>query len=262
VCLVPTAIQMLLTHPETAGADFGRLRAVLYAGSPISGETIIRARDTFGCDLIQFYGTSETYMISILRPEQHDPSLGRVITSAGAPLPGVEVKTVRDDGTDAAAEEVGELWIRSDVMFPGYLNKQEQTDAAMHDGWYRSGDLGYRDAEGNVYIVDRVKDMIVTGGENVYSVEVERALASHSAIAAAAVIGVPDAHWGERVEAFVTLKPGSEATPDELRQHCRELIAGYKVPKAVHIEESLPLTASGKVQKVALRESVLAEASA
>ena len=106
----------------------------------------------------------------------------------GAPLPGVEVKTVRDDGTDAAAEEVGELWIRSDVMFPGYLNKQEQTDAAMHDGWYRSGDLGYRDAEGNVYIVDRVKDMIISGGENVYSAEVEQALYQHADIAECAVV--------------------------------------------------------------------------
>jgi acyl-CoA synthetase (AMP-forming)/AMP-acid ligase II len=255
VCLVPTAIQFLLAHPKTEGADFGRLRSILYAGSPISAETLERALDVFGCELIQFYGTSETYMISILRPEQHDPSRPDVITSCGAPLPYVEVRLIGLDGADVdEVGEIGEVLVRSEVMFSAYRNNPEATAAAMIEGWYRTGDLGYRDAEANIYLVDRAKDMIVTGGENVYSVEVERALSSHPAIASVGVIGAPDTKWGERVTAYVVLKPGVDATEAELQEHCRALIAAYKVPKTVIIETDLPMTASGKIQKVALRE--------
>ena len=261
VCLVPTAITMLLNDPRTANADFGALRTIYYAGSPIPTETIERARAVFGCNLVQFYGTSETYMISILRPEQHDSSLGRITTSAGAALPDVDVRAVAPDGTPLNVEQVGELQVRSTVMFAGYLNKDDLTAIAMDGQWYRTGDLGFLDEEGNVYVIDRVKDMIVSGGENVYSVEVERALSSHPAVAAAAVIGAPDEKWGERVEAYVTLKPGEVVTEEQLRAHCRTRIAGYKVPKAVHIESSLPMTASGKIQKVELREAARRSAS-
>jgi acyl-CoA synthetase (AMP-forming)/AMP-acid ligase II len=259
VCLVPTAIQFLLSHPEIHEADFGALRSILYAGSPISAQVLQEALDVFQCELIQFYGATETYMISILRPEQHDPSRPNLLTSCGNPLPGVSVRFVGKKGKDKEAGEIGEILVASDVMFGEYYENPEQTAAARDGEWYRTGDLGFVDEEGNIHLVDRAKDMIVTGGENVYSVEVERALLSHDSVTSAAVVGAPDSQWGERVVAFVTLAPGAEATEAELKAHTRARIAGYKVPKQVRIIDAMPLTASGKIQKVVLRDRVRAE---
>jgi long-chain acyl-CoA synthetase len=147
-------------------------------------------------------------------------------------------------------------------MFSGYWNQPSATAAALHEGWYRTGDLGRRDADGYYYIVDRAKDMIITGGENVYSVEVERALAAHPEVVAVAVVGAPDPQWGEAVTAFVVLTPGSALTESDLKARCRTLIAGYKVPKSVCIEPGLPQTASGKIQKSELRRRLAANSSA
>jgi acyl-CoA synthetase (AMP-forming)/AMP-acid ligase II len=213
-----------------------------------------------GCDLVQFYGTTETYIITLLRPDQHDPADPTLLTSCGRSYPFVEVRIAGTDGGEAAAGEVGEVLVRTPALFAGYWNAGEATAQAVTDGWYHTGDLGRRDREGNLYLVDRVKDMIVTGGENVYSVEVEAALSAHPGVRAAAVIGVPHHVWGEAVTAYVV--PASDDGPEaaELITHCRTLIAGYKVPKAVHFVTELPLTASGKVQKAVLRRAARAGA--
>jgi long-chain acyl-CoA synthetase len=147
-------------------------------------------------------------------------------------------------------------------MFSGYRNKPDATDQAFTDGWYRTGDLGRRDAEGYLYLIDRAKDMIITGGENVYSVEVERALAQHPAVTSVAVVGAPDQRWGEKVVAFATVQPDSGVSEKELIGHCRGLIAGYKVPKVIHLETTLPTTPSGKIQKAVLRKRLADPAGA
>jgi acyl-CoA synthetase (AMP-forming)/AMP-acid ligase II len=263
-CLVPTAIGALLDAERTADTDFSSLRTLVYAGSPIAPATIERAVGTFGCELRQFYGTSETYIITILRPDDHsstDPALEDIKASCGAPVPLVQVRVVDDHGGDLPDGEIGQVLVRSPMVMAGYYRKPEETTAVLRDGWYWTGDLGYRAPSGHHFLVDRAKDMIVTGGENVYSVEVERALQRHPAVAAAAVVGTPHPRWGEAVTAFVVPCPGRE--PDglvaELTAHCRELIAAYKVPKIIHIEQSLPVTPTGKVRKVDLRQRAAAD---
>jgi acyl-CoA synthetase (AMP-forming)/AMP-acid ligase II len=253
-CLVPTAIGLLLDHPDTAGHDFSSLRRWLYAGSTIGAETLRRALSTFGCDMVQFYGTSETYIISLLRPAEHDPDDTEALTSCGGPVPLVDIRVVDATGADVAAGEVGEVLVRSPMMFSGYWNLPDATDAALVEGWYHTGDLGRYDAAGRLHLVDRLKDMIVTGGENVYSVEVERALLSHPAVAGVGVVGVPDERWGERIVAAVVVR--EPVTADELVAHCTERIARYKAPKQIHFVDALPMTSSGKVRKTTLREQL------
>jgi acyl-CoA synthetase (AMP-forming)/AMP-acid ligase II len=256
-CLVPTAIQLLLDHRSSRSCDFSSLRRLLYAGSPIGIETLRRAIAVFGCDLVQFYGTTETYIITLLRPEQHRPDDPRLLTSCGKPMPMVELRVVSPDGRDVATGVVGEVLVRSPWMFTSYWNKPHATAAAIVDGWYHTGDVGTLDENGNLYLVDRLKDMIVSGGENVYSAEVERALAGHPGVAEVAVVGAPDEKWGERVVAFVVQRPVASVTAADLVAHCRRQIAGYKVPKAIHFVPALPSTASGKVRKAVLRQRLL-----
>jgi len=261
-CLVPTAIQLLLDHPSSELCDFSSLRRLYYAGSPIGIDTLRRAIATFGCDLVQFYGTTETYIITLLRPEQHRLDNPRLLTSCGQTMPTVELRVVNPNGRDVPTGDAGEVLVRSPWMFSGYWNKPEATAAAIVDGWYHTGDGGTFDEDGNLYLVDRLKDMIVTGGENVYSAEVERALGGHPAVASVAVVGAPDEKWGERVVAFVVQRPEVSATAADLVSHCRRQIAGYKVPKEIHFVPELPMTASGKVQKAGLRQQLLKAAGA
>jgi len=261
-CLVPTAIQLLLDHPSSELCDFSSLRRLYYAGSPIGVDTLRRAIATFGCDLVQFYGTTETYIITLLRPEQHRLDNPRLLTSCGQTMPTVELRVVNPNGRDVPTGDAGEVLVRSPWMFSGYWNKPEATAAAIVDGWYHTGDGGTFDEDGNLYLVDRLKDMIVTGGENVYSAEVERALGGHPAVASVAVVGAPDEKWGERVVAFVVPRPEVSATAADLVSHCRRQIAGYKVPKEIHFVPELPMTASGKVQKAGLRQQLLKAAGA
>jgi acyl-CoA synthetase (AMP-forming)/AMP-acid ligase II len=266
MCLVPTAITALLAAERSRAADFTSLHTLIYAGSPIAAATIDLAVEILGCDLRQFYGTSETYIITILRPEDHvseDPELAAVKASCGAPIPLVQVRLMGADGNELPDGEVGEVWVRSPMAMAGYYRKPDETAAASIDGWFRTGDLGYRAASGHYFLVDRAKDMIVTGGENVYSIEVERALQRHPSVLLAAVIGLPHAHWGEAVTAFVVPSPDCDDTnlADELQTHCRELIAAYKVPKKIHLMDTLPMTASGKVRKVDLRQQIAARQS-
>jgi acyl-CoA synthetase (AMP-forming)/AMP-acid ligase II len=255
-CLVPTALQMLLDQKSDSQADFSSLHRILYAGSPIGQHTLQQALDTFNCDFVQFYGTTETFIITLLRPEQHRLDNPDLLKSCGQPMPGVELRIVDAGGHDLPAGEAGEVLVRSPWMISGYWNKPDATATAIIDGWYHTGDGGIRDQNGNLFLVDRLKDMIVSGGENIYSAEVERALAAHPSVQLVAVVGAPDEKWGERVVAFVVTYPDKPVDPSDLASHCRELIAGYKVPKEIYVEECLPQTASGKVQKAVLRRQL------
>jgi acyl-CoA synthetase (AMP-forming)/AMP-acid ligase II len=253
-CLVPTAIQLVLDHASAQPGDFSSLRRLLYAGSPIGQQALKQALDVFGCDFVQFYGTTETFIITLLRPEQHrldDPDL---LKSCGQPMPGVELRIVDTNGRDVTSGATGEVVVRSPWMFSGYRDRPDATATAIIDGWYHTGDAGTRDEDGNLFLVDRLKDMIVSGGENIYSAEVERALTGHPSVVSVAVVGAPDEKWGERVVAFVVPHPGRPVDVSELVSHCRGMIAGYKVPKEIHLTDALPLTASGKVQKAVLRQ--------
>jgi acyl-CoA synthetase (AMP-forming)/AMP-acid ligase II len=258
-CLVPTALQLLLDHKSGQATDFSSLRRILYAGSPIGQHTLQQALDTVGCDFVQFYGTTETFIITLLRPEQHRLDNPDLLKSCGQPMPGVELRIVDPNGHDLPTGETGEVLVRSPWMFSEYWNKPDATAAAIIDGWYHTGDGGIRDKDGNLFLVDRLKDMIVSGGENIYSAEVERALAAHPSVQSVAVVGAPDEKWGERVVAFVVPNPDAPVEVSDLVSHCRDLIAGYKVPKEIHLTDALPQTASGKVQKAALRQQLRGE---
>jgi acyl-CoA synthetase (AMP-forming)/AMP-acid ligase II len=255
-CLVPTAIQLVLDHASAQPGDFSSLRRLLYAGSPIGQQTLKEALDVFGCDFVQFYGTTETFIITLLRPDQHrldDPDL---LKSCGQPMRGVELRIVDPNGRDVPSGVTGEIVVRSPWMFSGYKDRPDATATAIIDGWYHTGDAGARGEDGNLFLVDRLKDMIVSGGENIYSAEVERALTAHPSVVSVAVVGAPDEKWGERVVAFVVPHPGRPVDVSQLVSHCRGLIAGYKVPKEIHLTDALPLTATGKVQKAVLRQQL------
>lgn len=260
LCLVPTAIQALVSHPSAATTDLSSLRTLIYAGSPISAQTMDAAVEAMGCELRQFYGTSETYIITILRPEDHVRTDIDVRASCGAPVPLVSVRIVDESGEDLPDGEVGQVLVRSPMVMAGYHRQPKETARVLRNGWYWTGDLGYRTDTGHHFLVDRAKDMVVTGGENVYSIEVERALQKHPEVAMVAVVGQPDEQWGEAVTAYVVPAAGAETDPEafgaELIAHCRELIAAYKVPKRIHVKQSLPMTPMGKVRKVDLRRQI------
>jgi acyl-CoA synthetase (AMP-forming)/AMP-acid ligase II len=252
--LTPTMIQMLLDHPLAAETDFSSLRLVLYAGSPISLGLIKRAIAQMSCQFMQFYGATEAGgAFSILRPDEHDLEDEAKLQSCGRPLPLIEFRIVDRAGNDVPEGEPGELLARTPAITAGYWKQDEATAKVLQHGWYSTGDIARRDTEGLYYIVDRVKDMIVSGGENIYCAEVENALSTHPEVAQVAVIGVPDARWGEAVMACVISKPDCTLDEAALIAHARELLAGYKVPKRVTFMESFPLVPSGKVSKKDLR---------
>jgi long-chain acyl-CoA synthetase len=255
---VPTMIQMLVDHPELPSFDLTSLKTVCYGGSPISEAVLGRVlRALPQVSFYQVYGMTElSPIITILRPELHAPG-GEVkgcLRSGGRPGYCTEVRIVDEDGREVSRGAVGEITVRGVGVMLGYWGRVEATAQALRNGWMHTGDVGYMDEDGFVFVVDRLKDMIVTGGENVYSAEVEQALANHPAVAACAVIGVPDAEWGERVHAIVVLKPGHDATVQTIRDHCRSAIAGYKCPRSVEFVAALPLSGAGKVLKTRLRE--------
>lgn len=251
--LTPTMLQMLLDHPNAATTDFSSLRLTLYAGSAISLGLIKRAIATMPGQFMQFYGSTESGgAASILRPNEHNMEDEAKLQSCGRPLPLIQFRIVDGQGKDVPQGENGELLIRAPSITKGYWKQPETSAAAFEHGWYRSGDVARCDEEGLYYIVDRAKDMIVSGGENIYSAEVENALSTHPKVGAVAVIGVPDAKWGEAVKAVVIAKDGG-AEPAELIAWCRERLAGYKVPKSVDFVDAFPLVPSGKVSKKELR---------
>jgi acyl-CoA synthetase (AMP-forming)/AMP-acid ligase II len=253
--LVPSAILMLVQHAGSSAADFSSLRQLAYGGSPISEALREQARVTFpNAGLWHVYGLTEASGGgTCLPPAAHDPALGK-LRSCGKPYPGFELRIVDPDGQPVAAGEVGEIVIRSLAVMKGYWNNPEATRAAfLPDGSLRTGDAAYMDDEGYVYVHDRVKNMIVSGAENIYPAEVENALFGHPAIADVAVIGVPDPRWGEAVKAFVVLRPGQGATAEEIIAYARQRIAGFKVPKSIEFIDALPRNATGKVLHRTLR---------
>lgn len=252
--LTPTMLQMLLDHPDAATTDFSSLRLTLYAGSPISLGLIKRAISTMPCRFMQFYGSTEAGgATSILRPDEHNLEDEEKLKSCGRPLPLVEFRIVDGDGKDVPAGMPGELLVRQPSITKGYWGQPELTAQAIENGWYRSGDIARCDEEGLYYIVDRAKDMIVSGGENIYSAEIENVLSTHPAVGGVAVIGVPDERWGESVKAIVIVRDGHPADESVLIGFCRERLAGYKVPKSVDFVAAFPLVPSGKVSKKDLR---------
>jgi long-chain acyl-CoA synthetase len=249
--LVPVVIQRLLETPGVESTDFASLRAIVYGASPITDDVLVRALERFNCDLLQVYGQTETTG-SITQLDRHDPELLR---SCGKPFPWVEVRIVDNAGRDVPTGAVGELWTRSRQNMRGYWNDPEATAATVTpDGWVRTGDAGYLDPDGYVYLHDRVKDMIVSGGENVYPTEVENVLMTHPDVCDVAVIGVPDPTWGEAVRAIVVPVAGALPSEADLVAYARKRLAGFKLPKSVSFAEDLPRTPSGKVLKRALRE--------
>ena len=252
--LVPTMIQMLVDDPAIADTDLSSLAHLVYGASPMPAALLERARKALpAVGFTQRYGMTEMApVVALLMPADHDnPALRG---AAGRAAPHVEVRIVDPGGHDVARGEVGEVVARGDNVMLGYWNRPDDTAAAIRDGWMHTGDGGRMDENGYIFIVDRIKDMIITGGENVYSAEVENALASHPAVAACAVIGVPDPDWGERVHAVVVLLGGQRATVDEIRTHCKTLIAGYKAPRSVDFVDALPMSGAGKILKRELRK--------
>ena len=252
--LVPTMISMLLNHDGFRPDRLASLKRIVYGASPMPSALLERLLGALpGTEIIQGYGMTEgCTILTVLDDEQHRS--GARAGSAGRPLPGVELSAQSPEGTVLGPGEVGEICARGGNFMVEYLNKPEETADALRGGWYHSGDMGYLDEEGYLFLVDRAKDMIISGGENVYSVEVENALSSHPAVAQVAVIGIPDERWGEAVHAVVVLRPGAEATAEELIAHSRSLIAGYKCPRSVEFRaEALPLSAAMKVLKRELR---------
>jgi acyl-CoA synthetase (AMP-forming)/AMP-acid ligase II len=254
IFLVPAALQFLVRHPRAKQTDFSRIREMGYGASPIPLALLRESMEMLGCGFVQFYGMTETTgTIVALPPEDHTPAGSPCMRAAGKPLPWVEIRVVDADGNEVPRGQVGEIVTKSGANMVGYWNRPEETAKTIRDGWLYTGDAGYMDADGYVYIHDRVKDMIISGGENVYPAEVESALADHPAIAEAAVIGVPDETWGEAVKAVIVLRPGATLTQHALIEWSRSRIAGFKAPKSVDFVDVLPRNASGKLLKRELR---------
>ncbi len=260
--VVPAVLMFLLATPELATADMSSLRTVFYGASPISEDVLVRSMNALGCDFAQVYGLTETSgAITSLMPGDHDPDGPRagLLRSAGRPFDHVELRIVdTDSGEELSVGAVGEVWTRSDQNMLGYWNKADETASVLSDdGWFRTGDAGWIDAEGYLFLHDRIKDMIVSGGENIYPAEVENALLSHPAVADAAVIGVPDDKWGETVKAVVVRSPEAsddhEALVADIIAATRSRLAHYKCPTSIDFIEVLPRNPSGKVLKRELR---------
>jgi acyl-CoA synthetase (AMP-forming)/AMP-acid ligase II len=254
--LVPATIQAMTDQPGLRAEDLISMRHFMYGAAPISVDLLERAVAAFGCDFVQMYGLTETCGgATCLLPADHVPGHPRM-RSAGKPLPGVEIRIVEPGGDrPLGTGQVGEICLRTPAVMCGYWNQPDETRRMLvGDGWLRSGDAGYLDDGGYLFITDRVKDMVVTGGENVYPAEVEAALAGHPEIQEVAVIGVPDPVWGEAVKAVIVPRPGCAPDPSDLIAYARDRIAGYKLPKSVDFIQALPRNATGKVMKHALRE--------
>jgi long-chain acyl-CoA synthetase len=257
---VPTMLASLIAAQRRSPRDVSSLKLLGHAGSPIANSVIEAAHATFpDAEIAQFYGATETSSIVTCFRDEHRAIGTELLGSCGQSVPGVAVKVARDDGSECAAGEVGEILVRGPNVTLGYWRNEAATAAALVGGWYHTGDMGLLDHDNHLFVVDRLKDMIVSGGENVYSIEVEDVLHRHPAVAEAAVFGIPDPTWGEAVHAVVVVPADHARKGDaliaELKDHCRKSIAGYKVPKQIEIRvEPLPKSGPGKILKRALRD--------
>jgi long-chain acyl-CoA synthetase len=257
--LVPTMLNFLLQQPDLDTYDLSSLRHLTYGASPIAPDLLRRAMNVLKCQFGQGYGLTEASpLLTVLNHQDHlvtDEKSERRLSSCGKPVRGVDVRVVKEDDSDAKPGEVGEIIARGPNIMLGYWKRPEDTEDVLRHGWLHTGDLATVDDEGYIYLVDRKKDMIVTGGENVYSTEVEAALYAHPAVKEAAVIPIPDSDWGEAVHACVALRNGLQVTAAELEEFCRERLANYKVPRSIEfIDDELPKGGTGKILKKQLRE--------
>ncbi len=260
--LIPTTLNLMVNHPDTGKFDYRSLRFLLSGGAPIAPEVVRKVVETFKCDYIQTYGMTETspYLtLSILKEHLRklsDDDQLRFKSKTGREFIGVSLKVVDERGKEIKKDEkeVGEIIVKGDIVTKGYWKLPEETKKSIREGWLYTGDMAVIDEEGYVTIVDRKKDMILTGGENVYSTEVENVLYTHAAILECAVVGIPDQKWGEAVKAIVVLKPGQRTTEQEIIQFCKERMAHYKAPKSIDFIDALPRTGSGKIHKKNLRD--------
>ena len=252
-CFAPAMLLFLLQTPGCQETDFSSLRQIRYGASPIPLDLQREAMATFGCGLGQLYGLTEvTCTLTMLPPHDHNPGSPRM-RSCGKPIGNAEIKVIDENGASLPPWQVGEIVVRTPQLMAGYWRQPAATAAAIRDGWFSTGDAGYFDEDGYLYVHDRVKDMIISGGENIYPAEVESVLYSHPAVADVGVIGVPDDRWGEAVKAIVVRKPGMEVDERELIDYCRERIAHYKAPSTVNFVDELPRNPSGKILKRVLR---------
>lgn len=259
VGVVPTMLHMLVAADDLDSYDRSSVQVVRYGASPIPPALLERAMEVFPhSGFTQGYGMTETAHITVLSAADHLKG-GELLRSAGRALPHCEVRIVDPAGNEVPTGTVGEIVTRGDHLMLGYRNLPAETAEALAGGWMHTGDAGYLDERGYLFIVDRIKDMIITGGENVYSTEVENALARHSAVAACSVVGVRDPKWGERVHAVVVLHPGVHVEFEELRDHVKSLVSAYKAPRSMQFVDTLPLSAAGKVLKRDLRIAAEAE---
>ena len=258
IFMVPAMIMAVLQLPDIEKRDFSKLSQVFYGASPISETVLRRAVEVFQCDFIQMYGMTETTGTVVnLSAEDHRRALAghpELLRSCGRPSVGAQAKVVDADGVELPRGEIGEIWLKSDTNMQSYYNLPEETSSNLTDGWIHTGDAGYMDEQGYLYLKDRMKDMVVSGGENIYPVEVENAIAKHEAVVDVAVIGVPDDKFGEALLAFVVLRPDTSLELEQLISFCRDKIAGYKIPRRLEIIEELPRNPSGKILKKILRE--------
>ena len=256
--LVPTMVKRLIEHPRFAEFDLKSLRMVLYGAAPIDATLLGQAMDALpGVQFCQAYGMTElSPTIAVLLPEDHlpGPNQAKRLRSAGRSVPIAEISIRDPENKELPPGQVGEICARGPMVMRGYWNKPAETEAALRGGWMHTGDGGMMDEEGYLYVVDRIKDMIVSGGENVYSAEVENALAQLEGVSMSAVIGVPDDKWGERVHAVIVPRPGADLDEAAVIAHCKGLLAGYKCPRSVEFRAELPVSPAGKLQKFVLRE--------
>lgn len=258
VHLVPTMIAALIKQPSAKLIDLSHVRLIFYAASSMPATLLKEAMEVFSsCGFAQAYGSTEGGVVTVLDPEAHlrakTPMGEHLLGSCGRPMSEREVRIVDDDQRSVSFGSVGEIEVRSPGLMSGYWNDEAKTRQAVHGGWLKTGDMGYFDGEGFLYIVDRRNDMIVTGGENVFPTEVEGVLYEDSAIQEVAVFGIPDAKWVEAVVAAVVLKPGSQATSEQILKRLKEKVASYKCPKEIYIVEQLPKSAVGKVLRKDLK---------
>lgn len=253
VGLVPALIGMMLDAPECDEADFSHLTLVLWGGSPMTQDVMRRSLERFDCPFTQLFGMSEaTISVSALRYSRDDIGARR-LESAGKVLAGAQVRIVDGQGRELPLGEIGEVVVKSRTVMHGYWRLPAESAEVLSDGWYSSGDMGHLDEDGHLYLHDRARDMIISGGENVYPIEVENALVVHPDVAEVAVIGVPDPKWGEAVKAVVVLRPDANSDPSALIEFTRQRIAAYKCPRSVDFVDALPRNALGKILKKELR---------
>lgn len=254
---IPTVLTALLNQPDFDRYDLSSIHTISYSTCPMPPELIKRALKHFNCGFQQSYGMTEMgSIVTMLTEEEHIKDNMRYLNSVGRPIEDHKVKIIADDGSECAPGETGEIVVTGPGMMKDYYKMPDETKEVMVDGWYHTRDMGYLDENGYLYISGRKSDMIISGGENIFPLEVENVLRMREDIAEVCVLGVPDDYWGESVQAVVVLRPGSKLTPEEIRTFCRGKIAGYKIPKKVYIWEELPKNTTGKICKAEVLKKI------